>query len=84
MQIRQLEQEQKSWIIEGYPRTEMQAVALQKMGVIPDKIVLLEQDEAISQESLLNKFESGAAGVRVDDPDRLSDIANNAIVEYQL
>ena len=30
----------------------MQAVALQKMGFIPDKIVLLEQDENYTFESL--------------------------------
>jgi adenylate kinase family enzyme len=40
-----LEDEQKSWIIEGFPRTEMQAVALQKLGFIPDKIVLLQQED---------------------------------------
>lgn len=51
-QIKLLESEQKSWIIEGFPRTEMQAVALQKMGFIPDKIVLLEQDENYTFESL--------------------------------
>lgn len=43
-QIKQLESEQKSWIIEGFPRTEMQAVALQKMRLIPDKVVLLEEE----------------------------------------
>lgn len=40
-----MEEEQKSWIIEGFPRTEMQAVALQKMGIIPNKIVMLSQDD---------------------------------------
>lgn len=41
LQIQLMEEEQKSWIIEGFPRTEMQAVALQKMGIIPNKIVML-------------------------------------------
>ena len=42
-QIEQMEQDQKSWIIEGFPRTEVQAVALQKMKIIPDKFIMLQQ-----------------------------------------
>jgi adenylate kinase family enzyme len=51
-----LEAEQKSWIIEGFPRTEMQAVALQKMRLIPDKIVLLEQEDDQTLASLIDKL----------------------------
>jgi len=40
-QIDQYEKDQKSWIIEGFPRTEAQAIALQKMGIIPDKFILV-------------------------------------------
>ena len=42
-QIDLMEQDQKSWIIEGFPRTEVQAVALQKMGIIPEKFIMLDQ-----------------------------------------
>ena len=42
-QIDLMEQDQKSWIIEGFPRTEVQAVALQKMGIIPEKFIMLNQ-----------------------------------------
>jgi len=31
----------KSWIIEGFPRTRVQALSIQKMGIVPDKFVLL-------------------------------------------
>ena len=43
--IEAMEKDQKSWIIEGFPMTEVQAVALQKMGIIPDKFIMLNQSE---------------------------------------
>ena len=41
LNIELLEKDKKSWIIEGFPRTRLQAIALQKMGIIPDKFILL-------------------------------------------
>lgn len=40
-----LEKERKSWIIEGFPRTRKQALALQKMGFILDKFILLDVEK---------------------------------------
>lgn len=51
-QIEQIEAAQKSWIIEGFPRTENQAIALQKMGIIPDKFIILNQDDAETLEAV--------------------------------
>lgn len=36
------EKECKHWIIEGFPRTRIQALALEKMGIIPDKLIKLQ------------------------------------------
>lgn len=41
LQIQQMEKEQRSYIIEGFPRTEIQAIAMQKMGILPDNFILL-------------------------------------------
>jgi len=41
-QIQEAEAQGKSWIIQGFPRTKVQALALQKMGIIPDKMLLLK------------------------------------------
>jgi len=41
--INQYEQQQTNYIIEGFPRTQRQALALLKMGIIPDKMILLER-----------------------------------------
>lgn len=38
------EKEGQSWILEGFPRTQVQALALQKLGVVPDKILLIDVD----------------------------------------
>lgn len=47
-QIQEQEEGQISWIIEGFPRTEMQAIALMKMGIIPDKFIMLTQNDDVS------------------------------------
>ena len=33
------ENEKKNWIIEGFPRTKIQALSLSKLGIIPDKLI---------------------------------------------
>ena len=87
LQIQLLEDEQKSWIIEGFPRTEMQAVALQKLGFIPDKIVMLQQEDDQTLASLIDKLcqpMGGYSGVKCDDPEQLRSIAFSAAMEYKL
>lgn len=36
------EKKQFSWIIQGFPRTKVQALSLQKMKIIPDKFVHIQ------------------------------------------
>lgn len=45
-QIQQFEKENTSWIIEGFPRTRVQALSLQKIGIIPDKFIMLDVPNA--------------------------------------
>lgn len=40
--IDELEKEQTSWIMEGFPRTRLQALALQEMRILPDKFIMLD------------------------------------------
>ena len=40
--IADFEKENKNWIIEGFPRTKNQALMVGKLGIIPDKMVLLK------------------------------------------
>lgn len=39
--IQATEKAKKSWLIEGFPRTRVQALSIQKMGIVPDKFVQL-------------------------------------------
>jgi adenylate kinase family enzyme len=39
------EKENRNWIIEGFPRNKVQALSLEKLGVIPDKIISLKCSE---------------------------------------
>jgi adenylate kinase family enzyme len=55
--IAELDQQQKNAVIEGFPRTKVQAMALQKIGVIPDQIFYLQCDE---DTSLTRLQESGS------------------------
>lgn len=44
-EIEMCESEKMSWVIQGFPRTKVQALSLQKMAVIPDKFVYLSTDK---------------------------------------
>ena len=58
---------------------------MQKMGVIPDKFVMLKQDDNVTFERLDEKLQNGGcAGVRISDPDRLRKLAESAAQEYKL
>jgi adenylate kinase family enzyme len=41
-EIQGFEKKSQSWIIQGFPRTRVQALALQKMSIIPDKFINLQ------------------------------------------
>lgn len=40
-QVEFYEKDNISWVIEGFPRTKSQALSLQKVGIIPDRFILL-------------------------------------------
>lgn len=40
------------WILEGFPRTRMQALALQRMKVRPDKFFMINYPDVTSKENL--------------------------------
>ena len=54
--IEDCETNKQSWIIHGFPRTKVQALALQKIGVIPDKIIALKQKESAVLARLKNNL----------------------------
>ena len=82
-QIEALEKEQKSWIIEGFPRTRQQALALLKMGIIPDKFFLLDVFHNLSIDKVCKNLMSEEAVVQFKE-DMIEQLAENALSEYKL
>jgi adenylate kinase len=80
-QIMQYEKDNQSWIIEGFPRTKVQALSLQKIGVIPDKFILLEIKRSTSITKVKNNLI--AANTTLYGPE-LDEVANQALEEYDL
>jgi len=53
-----LESNQKSYIISGFPRTRIQAIALQRAGVIPERIIFSAGNEARFTSSYRERYGS--------------------------
>ena len=77
--LQEQEKDGKNWIVEGFPRTAAQVVSLQKMGIIPTRVVLLNIKKPSSQLKVKNNLISNATGLYGPELER---VANNAIDEY--
>ena len=51
-EVDRLEKEGQSWILEGFPRSQVQALSLQKLGVCPDKVIVLKIKESAFHEQV--------------------------------
>lgn len=77
--LSEFEKTNQNWIIEGFPRTMSQVVALQKWGIYPTRVVLLNVKKPSSQLKVKNNLISNATGLYGPELER---VANNAIEEY--
>jgi len=84
LQIQLMENDQKSWIIEGFPRTELQALALQKMGIFPDKFILLNQEDDKITQNVTEKVQNDGSFRRSEQQHSPEVLAENALQEYKL
>mmetsp|Transcript_17959 Transcript_17959/g.15875 ORF Transcript_17959/g.15875 Transcript_17959/m.15875 type:complete len:455 (+) Transcript_17959:12-1376(+) len=82
-QIEQLENKEskRNWIIEGFPRTRKQALALSKMDFIPDCMILLDVKDELTKERVKQNLTSEEAIVQVDQ-DKIPLILDEAVQEY--
>lgn len=78
-----MEKEQKSYIIEGFPRTELQAISLRDMGIIPDKFLLLNQGDEYSESKILHALSQEDSVVKCDQAKRAR-LAKAAICENNI
>ena len=80
-EIQECEAQNKSWIVQGFPRTKVQALALQKIGIIPDKFILLKVKPSAS----LARIKNNLIGINQSlyGPE-LEDLASQCLQEYEL
>ena len=56
--LEELEKAGKSYIVEGFPRTRLQAMALQDKGIVPDKFFVLNLSESNMHKALVEKLKA--------------------------
>lgn len=79
--ILKCENEFKNWILEGYPRTKAQALSLQKIGIIPDKFILLNVDKDKSIEKIKKSMIDDGTNHVGEELDTAAEVA---LSEYDL
>ena len=75
------EKKQFSWMVQGFPRTKVQALSLQKMAIIPDKFINLNVTKSVALGSLHKKIEAVDAQIFGD---RKYAIANKMYEDQQM
>ena len=83
--IEEIEKQGKSYLLEGTPRTRVQSLALQRAGVIPDRVVMLHTDTEDYKESFKEHYvevmhpEDKALFIRMPE---VEEAAQRAVAEY--
>ena len=71
-----------SYVLEGFPKNKVQSLRLQKIGIVPDKFILLDVDEAHSikkiKDTLQTSYQTPYQG---DDLER---VARESLAEYKM
>ena len=79
---RSKEYEHESWILEGFPKTKIQALALGQNKIVPDKIFILKYSDEVAIEHIIQglreKYGEEAS------TSQLEEIANRVMTEYHL
>ena len=72
----------KSWIMQGFPRTQVQALSLHKIGIIPDNFIEL----TMNKQDSLDVLQSRILGLQGPDADEQAalEIAERMIQEYDI
>ncbi|EGR29649.1 hypothetical protein IMG5_151980 [Ichthyophthirius multifiliis] len=55
-EIEQLESNKQNYFLEGFPKTRVQAIALQKAGIIPDTFIIINKDDNNIKKSCQEKI----------------------------
>ena len=80
-EIEGYEKKHQSWIIQGFPRTRVQALSLQKMGIIPDKFINLE----VRKHTSLSRIKQNLVAINQDIyGDTADEVAERVYQEWQV
>lgn len=80
-EIQTYEKKAQSWIIQGFPRTRVQALSLQRMGIIPDKLINLN----IRKHNSLARIKQNLVATSQDVyGDMADEIAERMFQEYEI
>ncbi|KRX07413.1 P-loop containing nucleoside triphosphate hydrolase [Pseudocohnilembus persalinus] len=83
--IKELQAEHKNYILEGFPKTRVQGLTLQKMGIIPDSFIIYNVNEDQIQKDVLRKIENNEDGNYDNIPQaQQKQSAENYALEYNL
>jgi len=84
-QIIKLEEENVSYIIEGFPRNTTQSIFLQSLGLLPDSIILLTTDIQKSEEAAFDRIKENLEnnGEQKSD-DEIKSMAKISVNEAQI
>jgi adenylate kinase len=84
-QIIKLEEENISYIIEGFPRNRTQAIFLQSSGLLPDNIIVLKTDRHNSEESTFEKIKENLENNGIEkSEDEIKSMAKISVEESEL
>jgi len=72
-EIANFEKKSQSWIIQGFPRTRVQALSLQRMCIIPDKFINLDIKKHTSLARIKQNLVSASADIYGDMADEVAE-----------
>ena len=75
------ENENKNWILEGFPKTKTQALSLQRIGIIPDIFVLLDVERGVSLDKIRKNLVDNNTSLIGEDLDNAAEVI---LSEYEL
>lgn len=75
------EYKEENYIIEGYPRTRIQAIELQRMNVVPDKFFILTASEAAMEKRARANIAASDEGKNLSEQETAK-LAKSIVKEY--
>ena len=81
-QLIKYEEDNVSYIIEGFPRNRTQAIFLQSVGLLPDNVIILTTTREKAETKVFNKLKE--KGILKKSDEELKILAKNSIDEAEL